>query len=357
MSATPALKVEELRHGYEGRAVIDGVSLSVASRGVTCLLGPSGCGKTTLLRIVSGLETPWSGTVELDGHAVEGKGLHLSPEKRNVGFVFQDYALFPHLTVMENVLFGMPRGDADAERQAAALIERLGLSEKARDYPHVLSGGQQQRVALARALAPDPSILLLDEPFSGLDTVLRRRVHEELREVLHETGVAAVVVTHDPEEAMILGDRIALMREGRVEQEGTPEELYLRPRTPFAMRFLGESNALSVTGDGTAADTPFGAVPSDGLAGEIVALMRPEAVKVTREKPADTEAAKASVISRVFVGRATRLHMKLKKGDQILTAHIARLSDIEPGADVWLSVAPEDILLFPQDQDGDTVAR
>ena len=156
---------------------------------------------------------------------------------------------------------------------------------------------------------------------------------------------------------MILGDRIALMREGRVEQEGTPEELYLRPRTPFAMRFLGESNALSVTGDGTAADTPFGAVPSDGLAGEIVALMRPEAVKVTREKPADTEAAKASVISRVFVGRATRLHMKLKKGDQILTAHIARLSDIEPGADVWLSVAPEDILLFPQDQDGDTVAR
>ncbi len=356
MSAMAALRVEDMRHGYEGRAVIDGVSLSVAGQGVTCLLGPSGCGKTTLLRIVSGLETPWSGTVELDGRAVEGKGLHLPPEKRNVGFVFQDFALFPHLTVMENVLFGMPRGTADAEKRAASLIERLGLSEKARDYPHVLSGGQQQRVALARALAPDPSILLLDEPFSGLDTVLRRRVHEELREVLRETGVAAVVVTHDPEEAMILGDRIALMREGLIEQEGTPEELYLRPQTPFAMRFLGESNAFSVAGDGTVAVTPFGAVPSGGLAGDLVALMRPEAVRVTRERPEGMDAAEASVTSRVFVGRATRLHLKLKTGGQTLTAHIARLSDIEPGAEVWLSVAPEDILLFPRDQDGDAEA-
>lgn len=356
MSGTPALQVEELRHGYEGRAVIDGVSLSIARQGVTCLLGPSGCGKTTLLRIVSGLETPWSGTIELDGRAVEGKGLHLPPERRNVGFVFQDFALFPHLTVMENVLFGMPRGMTDAEKRAAALIERLGLSEKAHDYPHVLSGGQQQRVALARALAPDPSILLLDEPFSGLDTVLRRRVHEELRDVLRETGVAAVVVTHDPEEAMILGDRIALMREGRIEQEGTPEELYLRPRTPFAMRFLGESNALSATGDGATAGTPFGTVPSSGLAGDLVALMRPEAVKVTRERPADTEATEAMVISRVFVGRATRLHVKLKMGGRTLTAHIARLSDIETGAHVWVSVAPEDILLFQRDQDGDAEA-
>lgn len=356
MSGTPALQVEELRHGYEGRAVIDGVSLSVARQGVTCLLGPSGCGKTTLLRIVSGLETPWSGTVELDGRAVEGKGLHLPPERRNVGFVFQDFALFPHLTVMENVLFGMPRGMTDAEKRAAALIERLGLSEKTRDYPHVLSGGQQQRVALARALAPDPSILLLDEPFSGLDTVLRRHVHEELRDVLRETGVAAVVVTHDPEEAMILGDRIALMREGRIEQEGTPEELYLRPRTPFAMRFLGESNALYAIGDGTTARTPFGTVPSNGLSGHLAALMRPEAVRVTRERPADLEAVEAMVMSRVFVGRATRLHVKLEKGGQTLTAHIARLSDMEPGAHVWLSVASEDILLFAQDQDGDAEA-
>jgi iron(III) transport system ATP-binding protein len=207
------------------------------------LLGRSGCGKTTLLRLIAGLERPDAGRIEIAGRVVEGDGVHLPPEKRGVGVVFQDYALFPHLTVEKNVAFGLPR----RERRSGVvgeMLEMTGLSAKAGRRPHELSGGERQRVALARALAPRPSVVLLDEPFSNLDASLRDEMRSEVRRVLHEAGASAILVTHDQEEALSVADRVAVMLEGSVAQTGTPAEIYLRPATRGVASLLGDGNLL-----------------------------------------------------------------------------------------------------------------
>jgi iron(III) transport system ATP-binding protein len=343
-----ALDFEAIRHGYDGRAVLDGLSLHVPAGQVTCLLGPSGCGKTTLLRIAAGLERPWSGRVTLGGALVDGPDAHLPPERRRVGFVFQDFALFPHLTVLENVAFGM-RGLPARERRdrAGDLLRRLGVADKAGVHPHLLSGGQQQRVALARALAPDPAILLLDEPFSGLDTVLRRGVYEELRGLLTQTGVTAVVVTHDPLEAMILGHRVVLMRDGRIEQQGTPEALYAQPLNPFVMRFLGEANVLPARRDGGLAVTALGAVAAPDVTGAACAMIRPERVEVL---PAAAGPPLARVEARVFLGRATRLRLALADGTPLVAdvpgTDVAGTGAAE-GETVAVRAAAADLRVFP----------
>ena len=276
---------------------VDGASLDVARGEVLALLGPSGCGKTTLLRLVAGFERPDEGTVEVAGHAVAGAGDWVPPERRRVGMVFQDYALFPHLTVAENVGFGLPRRRRAA--RVAALLAVVGLSEQGRRYPHQLSGGQQQRVALARALAPSPELVLLDEPWSNVDPYLRESLRAEVTEIIRPLGVTAVLVTHDREEAFSLADRIALMRDGAIVQEGTAEELYFAPTSRWAAEFVGAANLLPGHVEGSLVMTAVGSFPAAGANGspEVEVLVRPELLELAPDPNGAAE-----VVGREFRG-------------------------------------------------------
>jgi iron(III) transport system ATP-binding protein len=266
---------------------------------VVALLGPSGCGKTTLLRLIAGFETPDEGTIELHGIAVAGAGAWVPPERRRVGMVFQDYALFPHLTVAENVGFGLSRRERFSRvPRLLALVDLGGLGER---YPHELSGGQQQRVALARALAPEPELVLLDEPWSNVDPELRGELREELSHVLRPLDVTVVLVTHDREEAFSLADRIALMREGTVVQEGTAEELYREPVSRWAAQFLGAGNFLpGRLGAGGIVETALGPFPTSnqsGGSGGVEVLIRPELLELRPDPGGGAE-----VVGREFRG-------------------------------------------------------
>src|SRR5918995_461327 len=239
------LAFESVSQVYGSLRALDAVSLAIKPAELVCLLGPSGCGKTTLLRIAEGVESPTEGRVLLDRREVTGPKLFLPPEERGIGLMFQDYALFPHLSIIENVKFGLRDLAArDAEIAAKRALARVGLEHYASDYPHVLSGGEQQRVALARSIAPRPGVLLMDEPFSNLDRRMRDAIRDETVAILRETGATTIVVTHDPEEAMMIADRIVLMRSGQVVQQGSAEEIYTRPVDLFAARFFCDFNEV-----------------------------------------------------------------------------------------------------------------
>jgi len=315
-AADPIVKVEGLTKRYAPHAppAVDGLDLTVARGEVLCLLGPSGCGKTTLLRLIAGFERPDSGCVEVAGKVVAHDRVMVRPEHRRIGFVFQDFALFPHLTVLDNVAFGL-RGSREEKRaRAAEVLALVGLTVFDSRYPHQLSGGQQQRVALARALAPQPHILLLDEPFSNLDASLRGSTRDEVRAILARSGTTAIMVTHDQEEALSFGDRIAVMRDGKVQQVGTPEEVYFHPSTAFVASFLGRTNLLRGVADGRTARTTIGAVPLTGAAeGRVIISLRPdhlELVPVSRAPAGEVgrgpEAVgadvRATVVRREFKG-------------------------------------------------------
>ncbi len=288
------LELEDLwkRRGREW--VLRGVSLGLAPGELLAVVGPSGSGKTTLLRLIAGLEPPDRGRVWLQGRDVT----LLPPEKRGIGFVFQDLALFPHLTVYENVAFGLRKEERD---RVEYLLDLLGLVAFRDRYPDRLSGGQQQRVALARALAPGPRVVLLDEPFSSLDAGLRERTREEVARVLRATGTAALLVTHDQEEALALADRLAVLHQGRIVQEGSPEEVYGRPKTAFVAQFLGGANLVPGEAFGEEADTPLGRVRLDRPArGRVVLAVRPEHIEVT--DPERGRGVPARVVARAFKG-------------------------------------------------------
>jgi iron(III) transport system ATP-binding protein len=273
-----SLDIQHVRQVFGSTLAVDDVSLAVRPGETVCLLGHSGCGKTTLLRVVAGLERPTSGRIVLAGREVAGPNVFVPPEQRGVGLMFQDYALFPHLTILENVTFGLARMPAAKARGVAeAALARVGLSKYASDYPHMLSGGEQQRVALARALAPRPGILLMDEPFSNLDQRMRERIREETMGLLRETDATALVVTHDPLEAMMIADRIVLMRSGRIVQTGSPEELYERPNSLFAARFFCDLNEIDAHSHNGRIDTPLGvfAAPAGAAEGRCVVCLRP----------------------------------------------------------------------------------
>lgn len=266
---------------FGGTAALLEAGVDVAEGECLALLGPSGCGKTTLLRVLAGLETPDAGTVTVDGELLTGPGRHVAPERRRVGMVFQDAALFPHLSVARNVAYGLTRAEVSAGRveETLAMVDLAHLADR---RPHELSGGQAQRVALARALAPRPRVLLFDEPFTGLDTALRLRVRTEIAGLLRRVGTTSVFVTHDQEEAFVLGDRVAVMREGRVRQVGTPAEVYTSPADPWVARFVGEANLLPGAGTAGLARTAVGAVPVTGARdGDVTVLVRPEHLELS----------------------------------------------------------------------------
>ena len=235
----PLLSLTDLSCGYQKQIIVQDLNLHLNTGDIGCLLGPSGCGKTTTLRAIAGFEPIIKGSITLDGKEISRPKFTLAPEKRRIGMVFQDYALFPHLSVEKNIAFGI-RTHPEAERITQELLELVKLSTLGKRYPHELSGGQQQRVALARALAPEPSLLLLDEPFSNLDGELRRRLSQEVRDILKYRGTSAILVTHDQEEAFAMSDNIGVFNKGRLEQWDSPFNLYHEPLTPFVASFVGQ---------------------------------------------------------------------------------------------------------------------
>jgi iron(III) transport system ATP-binding protein len=309
---TIALGLAGVSHTYGARKAVDDVTLTVGAGELVCLVGPSGCGKTTLLRIAAGLEPLQEGRVVIDGCAIAEPSYHVPPEARGVGFVFQDYALFPHLTVARNVGFGLHRmGAAERKARVDDVLIQVGMQDLAEAYPHQLSGGMQQRVALARALAPRPRVMLLDEPFSGLDTRLREQIRDDALHVLKSSGTATLMVTHDPEEAMFMADRLAIMRAGRIEQHGSPVEVYAHPATAFVASFFGQVNELHGTVRSGAVITPFGTLAAPGFADgtAVEVLIRPEALKLS---PADVRhPIAARVMAARLLGRSSWIHLSL----------------------------------------------
>lgn len=339
-----ALGVEQLRQAYGARVAVDDVSWSAAPGEIVCLLGHSGCGKTTLLRLIAGIEAPAAGRILLDGQDVSGPKGFVPAERRRVGLVFQDYALFPNLSVLDNVTFGL-RDSPRADREAIAhrLLRRVGLDAQAASFPHTLSGGEQQRVALARALAPQPRLLLMDEPFSNLDRRLRDRVRDDTMALLRESGTTAVIVTHDPEEALRIADRIVLMHRGRVEQDGRPQALYHRPATLFAARFFSELNEIPGTSRDGAVETPLGrfAAPqlADGMAATV--CLRPQDIELAEAGPA------ATVFERHFLGDADELRLRVEGLDSVLILRQRTLPPIGIGQTVHLELQRDNALVFP----------
>jgi iron(III) transport system ATP-binding protein len=266
-----AVKVADLHHAYGTTPVLRGIDVRLEQGKVTALVGPSGCGKSTLLRCIAGLEAPKSGSIHFDERLVADARRSLAPERRKVGMVFQEPALFPHRTVIDNVAFGLK--GADRLERARTLLEQVGLADRADSWPAELSGGQQQRVALARALAPEPTVLLLDEPFSGLDAALRWRLREETRQLLTQRSVTTVVVTHDAEEAMHLGDHLVLLRDGQVLQQGSGEDLWRRPVDPFVAGFFGDATELPGRVAAGAVDWPFLHLPCELPEGSAVRVV------------------------------------------------------------------------------------
>jgi len=292
--------------------VVNGLSFEVEEGELLAILGPSGCGKTTALRMIAGFLAPDRGRITLDGRVLADERGSVPPEKRGIGFAFQDHALFPHLTVEQNVAFGL-RTWKKAERaeRVRQILARVGLTGLEKRLPHALSGGQQQRVALARALAPRPRLLLLDEPFSSLDALLRQEMRGALREILRVEGTTAILVTHDQEEALQTADRVAVMQAGRLDQIGTPEEIYATPRTLFVAQFLGQTNLTLADAHGTTASTPLGTLDLHREAeGTVLVALRPEHVAISRLADA-ASGQEGTVVERAYKGHDVTYRVQL----------------------------------------------
>lgn len=344
---TVSLEFRHVSYAYQHRDVVRDVSFSVAAGEIVCLLGPSGCGKTTCLRIAAGLERLTRGEVRIAGRTVAAKGVHLPPERRDVGLVLQDFALFPHMTVADNVTFGLSRvSRAERDAKLRALMQAVGLAGLETAWPHQLSGGQQQRVALARALAPDPAIMLMDEPFSGLDVTLRAEVREAALETLKARNVPTLIVTHDPDEALALADRIIIMRDGAVIQAGPPETLYLQPDDPFVMTFFGHPNRLDARVETGVAQTPFGAVSAQGLkeGAAVDIYFRGNALRPA----ADGQGCRAQVTEARLLGPVQRIRLKISGADTHLEMFLARKDALDIGDLLDIEADLEEFRIFPQ---------
>lgn len=317
MTQAPAVELRGVTKSFgENTAAVREISLTLNAGEILVLLGASGCGKSTTLRLIAGLETPDSGEIWLDGHRVAGKNTWLPPEKRKVGMVFQDYALFPHLTAAQNIAFplhGLPRDERRA--RVTDLLERTGLGRLAERFPHQLSGGEQQRVAVARALASQPTVLLLDEPFSNLDAVLRRELRDDITRTLRSAGAASMIVTHDREEALVLADRVAIIERGQIMQVDTPRAIYQQPTSKDVALFMGEANFIPATASGRDADTPLGRVPLyHPMQGSVSVMVRPEMLYIFPASAGSGHGHDGIVSDIQYFGHDQIVHIQLANG-------------------------------------------
>lgn len=344
-TSAPVALVDVVKR-FPGLTALDGVSLELAPGEFVALLGPSGCGKTTALRVLAGLESADDGHILIDGRDV----VDVPTNRRDIGMVFQSYSLFPHLTVLENVEFGLRMrkvAPGERRRRATAMLDMVGLDHHAERFAHQLSGGQQQRVALARALVTEPRVLLLDEPLSALDAKVRVGLRDEIRRIQTELGITTLFVTHDQEEALAVSDRVAVMRAGRIEQIGTPEELYSMPANAFVADFVGLSNRVPATIDGAVAQALGVALPlvdaGAAPAGEGVALVRPEDVVLTLTAGGEG-AREATVVTTSFLGSLRRTRVRLVDGLELVVQHAAG-EHVEVGQTVGVRLAGRPVVV------------
>jgi iron(III) transport system ATP-binding protein len=352
----PRLEVQHLSRAFGGRRVVDDVSLSVAPGQVTCLLGPSGCGKSTTLRMIAGVEHADAGEVHIDGRKVAGPGLHLPPEARSVGLMFQDFALFPHLTVAQNIGFGLKGDRTLRAARVGELLEKVNLAGFGPMHPHQLSGGEQQRVALARALAPRPRVMLMDEPFSGLDNRLRDGIRDRTLELLKDEGTGVLLVTHEPDEAMRMADEIALMRAGRIVQRGAPYNVYKAPVDKAAAAFFSDINVIRGVSRGALTETPFGAFLTPGHAdgGEVEIVIRPQHLRIDFDRggrgpnptPQDGTAARGTVLRSRYLGRESLVDFRMDFEGASLTASVPGVFLPSAGTVLWLMIRRDRCFVF-----------
>jgi iron(III) transport system ATP-binding protein len=353
---SPRLEIRNLIRRYDGRSVVDDVSLQIMPGQVTCLLGPSGCGKSTTLRMIAGVEMQDSGEIFVDGKLVCDTVYRVPPERRKIGLIFQDFVLFPHLTVADNVSFGL-KGSKDEKRtRVKELLDRVGLLRFIDGYPHQLSGGEQQRVALARALAPRPRIMLMDEPFSGLDNRLRDGIRDETLSLLKEEDTAVLLVTHEPEEAMRMADEIALMRNGKIVQQGAPYNVYTRPVDRAAVSFFSEANVLQAQVNGALAQTPFGQFLAPGVADgtDVDIVFRPQHVRIDFDRggagpnptSSDGIAARGVVKRARFMGHESLVEFSMDFGP-LLKATVPNVFLPSEGKVMWLTIRRDRCFVFP----------
>jgi iron(III) transport system ATP-binding protein len=360
--ADVAVRLSEVSKAFADVTALESVSLELPVGSMLALLGPSGCGKTTALRLISGFERPDAGTVEVDGRRVASPTAMVPPERRRVGLVFQDLALFPHLSVRANVAYGIRR-DPDQRVRADELLELVGLSADAERMPHELSGGMQQRVALARALAPRPDVLLLDEPFSSLDQAMRTQLRAEVRQILREARQSAIFVTHDQAEALTVADQVAVMARGRVLQVATPELIYAEPATPYVATFVGVANLVPGDVHDGVGRTRFGPVtiaggPAGRTEGHALCLLRPEhfSVREAPDGPADGSA--WEVIDRRFSGSEILLELRARDGERLWVEAGSRVRHLGLGDRVAVRLRDIETVAFGrrgQEQQAQTV--
>jgi iron(III) transport system ATP-binding protein len=330
--------------------VLRDLDLTVPAGSLTAILGPSGSGKTTLLRLLAGFDRPDRGTVRIGERVVDGPGAHVHPEHRRIGYVPQEGALFPHLTVAGNVGFGLAR--ALRRQRVGELLELVGLGEMARRYPHQLSGGQQQRVALARALAVEPQVVLLDEPFASLDAHMRISVREEVQRILRASATTTLLVTHDQEEALSLADLVAVLRDGRIAQHATPQDLYARPLDDQLAGFVGDANLLGGVLEGALVQTPLGRLPAEWHGAPaatpcpVTVLIRPEQIDL--RAPAGEEGLGGRIVRSGYHGHDAVLHVQIgpEQGGQLLLVRTLGDPGLRPGSTVRLS-ARGPVLVWP----------
>ena len=356
---SPRLEVRNLVRRFEGTCVVDDISLSVAPGQVTCLLGPSGCGKSTTLRIIAGVDCQDAGEVLIDGHVVAAPGHFVPPEARGIGLMFQDFALFPHMSVADNIGFGLKATGGERTARVDKLLERVNLSGFGNKAPHMLSGGEQQRVALARALAPRPRIMLMDEPFSGLDNRLRDGIRDATLELLKEEGSAVLLVTHEPDEAMRMADEIALLRNGKIVQRAAPYNIYNQPADRRAAEFFSDVNVLEGQVQAGLAHTPFGEflVPGVGDGTNVDIVFRPQHVSLDFDRngrgPAPTPQhgtpARGIVHRARLMGRESLVEFTVA-GGAMVKATVPAVFLPKPGTALWLSIRRDRCFVFPRGQ-------
>ncbi len=353
MENRPRLQAAALTRRLGGRAVVDDLSLSINAGQVTCLLGPSGCGKTTTLRMIAGVERPDAGRIVIDGQDVT----NAPPEARGVGLMFQDFALFPYLTVARNVAFGLSGDKTNRVSRAEELLEKVGLSGFGAKHPHELSGGEQQRVALARALAPRPRVMLMDEPFSGLDNRLRDGIRDATLAILKDEGTAVLLVTHEPDEAMRMADDIALMRGGRIVQQGAPYNVYNAPVDKAAAAFFSDINVIRGKVQGALTATPFGDFLTPGHADgtRVEIIIRPQHLKIDFDRagrgpnptPVDGTPARGTVTRARYMGRESLVDFAMDFEGAVLTASVPGVFLPKPGTVLWLMIRRDRCFVFP----------